>query len=83
MPQSSDIQPFSPGFSRLATTFRLLGWMGFWVKLVIVVVSSGIALFAVFFSRNPGTPYGWGSHCQPDHGLWLIFSGLWDHHAWG
>ena len=78
MTQSSEIQPFSPGFAKLATTFRLLGWMGFWFKLVIVVVSSGIALFAVFFSRNPSPTPGGTSAANPTtgFGLFLVTCGI-------
>ncbi len=78
MPNSTDIQPFSPGFARLATAFRLLGWMGFWIKLVLVVVSSGIALFAVFFSRNPGPNTGGAATANPTtgFGLFLVVCGI-------
>jgi len=54
-----------PTIQRIATSFRITGWVGFWVQLVLGVVSSLILLFAVFSTRsdrnntnNPGTGFG-------------------------
>lgn len=56
----------SPILQRMANTFRLTGWIGFWVQLVLVTVSSLILLFAAVSggpndrinSTNPGTGPG-------------------------
>ncbi|MBW4633195.1 MAG: DUF3611 family protein [Iphinoe sp. HA4291-MV1] len=49
----------------IAQTFRLTGWISFWIQLVLGVVSGVILLFAVFSQRagntssnNPGTGFG-------------------------
>jgi hypothetical protein len=44
----------SPSLKDIARTFRLAGWIGFWVQLVLTVVSSIILLFAGALSRTPG-----------------------------
>jgi hypothetical protein len=50
-----------PGSSSLSTTvqqiaktFRLTGWISFWVQLVLAVISSIILIFASALSRAPG-----------------------------
>jgi hypothetical protein len=44
---------------KIAAQLRRVGWMGFWLQLVLAVVSSLIFLFAIPFAstgaRNPGT----------------------------
>ncbi|GAB1541108.1 hypothetical protein NUACC21_37780 [Scytonema sp. NUACC21] len=54
----------SSGLRAIASAFRLTGWISFWTQLVLGVVSGGILLSAVVFSRggnnsnNPGTGFG-------------------------
>ncbi|WP_310484391.1 DUF3611 family protein, partial [Chamaesiphon sp. VAR_48_metabat_403] len=44
---------------KIASQLRRVGWAGFWLQLVLAVVSSLIFLFAIPFAstgaRNPGT----------------------------
>lgn len=53
-----------PTLQEIASTFRLTGWISFWVQLVLTVISSAILLFASISSRtptaanNPGTSVG-------------------------
>ncbi|WP_421657413.1 DUF3611 family protein [Leptothermofonsia sp. ETS-13] len=44
----------SPTLRDIAKNFRLTGWIGFWVQLVLTVISSVILLFAGALSRSPG-----------------------------
>ncbi len=44
----------SPTLRDIAKNFRLAGWIGFWVQLVLTVISSVILLFAGALSRSPG-----------------------------
>jgi preprotein translocase subunit Sss1 len=49
----------SPSLPEIAKTFRLVGWVGFWVQLVLTVISSIILIFAGALSRagaNQNTP---------------------------
>lgn len=65
MSQTPDAPSSSSTLRAIAQTFRLTGWISFWIQLVLGVVSSIIVLlFAVFNQRtgsssnNPGTGFG-------------------------
>ncbi|MCF4969525.1 DUF3611 family protein [Nostoc sp. CMAA1605] len=65
MSQNSDTPSSSSNLRTIAQTFRLTGWISFWIQLVLGVVSGIIVLlFAVFSQRagspsnNPGTSFG-------------------------
>ncbi|WP_044500223.1 DUF3611 family protein [Nostoc sp. PCC 7107] len=65
MSQNSDAPSSSATLRAIAQTFRLTGWISFWIQLVLGVVSSIIVLlFAIFSQRagspsnNPGTGFG-------------------------
>ena len=65
MSQNSDAPSSSATIRAIAQTFRLIGWISFWIQLVLGVVSGIIVLlFAVFSQRagspsnNPGTGFG-------------------------
>lgn len=54
-----------PAVRRIAESFRIVGWISFWVQIVLAVVASGILLFASFSvsarsagGGNPGTGVG-------------------------
>ncbi len=47
-------KPGSSSLYDIARTFRLAGWVGFWVQLVLTVISSIILIFAGALSRSPG-----------------------------
>ncbi|MBW4520746.1 MAG: DUF3611 family protein [Scytolyngbya sp. HA4215-MV1] len=44
----------APTLNEIAKTFRLTGWVSFWVQLVLTVISSIILIFASALSRTPG-----------------------------
>jgi hypothetical protein len=44
----------APTLNEIAKTFRLTGWISFWVQLVLTVISSIILIFASALSRTPG-----------------------------
>ncbi len=52
------------GIRAIAQALRLTGWISFWTQLVLGIVSGGILLSAIVFSRggsnsnNPGTGFG-------------------------
>jgi hypothetical protein len=65
MSQNSDAPSSSATIRAIAQTFRLIGWISFWIQLVLGFVSAAILLvFAVFSPRtgspsnNPGTGFG-------------------------
>lgn len=65
MSQTPDAPSSSSTLRAIAQTFRMTGWISFWIQLVLGVVSSIIVLlFAVFNQRtgspsnNPGTGFG-------------------------
>ncbi|WP_414574814.1 DUF3611 family protein [Anabaena sp. CCY 9402-a] len=65
MSQNSDAPSSSSNLRTIAQTFRLTGWISFWIQLVLGVVSGIIVLlFAVFSQRagspsnNPGSSFG-------------------------
>jgi hypothetical protein len=49
-------RPDSPTLREIASTFRLTGWISFWVQLVLTVISSAILLFASISNRSPTSP---------------------------
>lgn len=65
MPEKSEFPPVPVALQRIAYSFRLTGWIGFWVQLVLAVVSTVIFLFSipaatprangVTAASNPGT----------------------------
>jgi hypothetical protein len=52
MQTSLDCPPFFPELRLLGHQFRLMGWGGFWLKLVLAVVSFVIILFASITSNR-------------------------------
>lgn len=54
MLDKSGSSSLSPSLQQIAKTFRLAGWISFWVQLVLTVIASIILLFASFLSRSPG-----------------------------
>lgn len=65
MSQNPDTPSSSSSLRAIAQTFRLTGWISFWIQLVLGVISGIIVLlFAIFSQRsgspsnNPGTGFG-------------------------
>lgn len=69
MTRPSDALSRSLDFKSLGSTFRLVGWISFWIKVVLGVISGITVLFA-FFSRasNPNQA------SNPISGLGLLFT---------
>jgi Protein of unknown function (DUF3611) len=71
MQDKSDAQYSSSPLRVIAKSFRLAGWISFWIQVVVGVVAGGILTFAIISQRNatsnnPGTGLG----------IFLAFSGL-------
>ncbi len=65
MPDRSESQTVPSALRQIANNFRLTGWIGFWLQLVLAVVSTVVLLLFGLFSRsttnspnNPGTGFG-------------------------
>jgi hypothetical protein len=48
----SNVSPFFPALRGLGYQFRLIGWLSFWLKLVLAIVSLVIVLFASATAAN-------------------------------
>jgi hypothetical protein len=44
----------SPTVQQIARSFRLTGWVSFWVQLILTVISTITLIFAVAAGRSPG-----------------------------
>lgn len=59
-----DLSSLPPALRRIASAFRIVGWIGFWIQLVLAVISSLVLLFAISSlnvrsnANNPGTGAG-------------------------
>ena len=65
MSQNPDTPSSSSNLRAIAQTFRMTGWISFWIQLVLGVVSAIIVLLFAIFSQqrdgagnNPGTGFG-------------------------
>ena len=65
MSENPDTPSSSSNLRAIAQTFRLTGWISFWIQLVLGVVSAIIVLLFAIFSQqrdgannNPGTGFG-------------------------
>jgi len=65
MSENQDTPSSSSTLRAIAQTFRMTGWISFWIQLVLGVVSAIIVLLFAFFSQrkdassnNPGTGFG-------------------------
>lgn len=58
MPETPDSPTVPSALKQIAVTLRLTGWIGFWVQLVLAVVSSLILLFAILLAGRPATVNG-------------------------
>lgn len=71
-PYSSDSHSLPTVVRRVATHFRLVGWVSFWIQLVLAVVSGGIIFLAI---SNPAFNLNRGSSTS-GLGLLLGVAGL-------
>lgn len=53
MLNKSDTPPSRPSLLQVARTFRLTGWIGFWMQLVLGVIASVIFFFTTVFAQVP------------------------------
>ena len=63
MQTESESHPLSPTIEGIATTFRITGWIDFWLQLALVVVCSFTLLFAISgrnFSTETTSGIGFG-----------------------
>ncbi|WP_017654763.1 DUF3611 family protein [Fortiea contorta] len=66
--------PSSPANLRaIGQTFRLIGWISFWIQLVLGVVSGVILLLYAISSQRPGSP---GNNPGAGFGIFLAICGL-------
>ncbi len=56
MPEMPNTSSVPSAIKRVAYNLRITGWIGFWVQLVLAVVSSLTFLFAVTSAQVPTTP---------------------------
>lgn len=76
MTDQPDYYPLPPAVEKFSAVLRLTAWIGFWVQLVLAVVSSVVLIFA-FFSALPGlnTPNAAGNSGSGG-GLFFAICGL-------
>jgi len=51
--KESEIEPPSPGLQKVINAFRIWGWSGFWIQIVLGVISTILLLQLLFVRRNP------------------------------
>ncbi|NJR66617.1 MAG: DUF3611 family protein, partial [Leptolyngbyaceae cyanobacterium CRU_2_3] len=81
MENRSESYSIPPAVKRVASSFRLVGWISFWVQIVLAIVSGIVLLFAasglgVAATVAPATP---GAVPQtgissPETGIGLLFA---------
>jgi Protein of unknown function (DUF3611) len=72
MSQTPDA-PSSSNLRAIAQTFRLTGWISFWIQLVLGVISGIIVLLFAIFSQRSGSP---GNNPGTGFGVFLAVCGL-------
>ena len=73
MSQNSDAPSSSGTLRAIAQTFRLTGWISFWIQLVLGVVSGIIVLLFAIFSQRAGSP---SNNAGTGFGVFLAICGL-------
>jgi Protein of unknown function (DUF3611) len=80
MPDRSESQSHRSEQARrlVAPTFRLTGWISFWIQVVLGVISTVVLLLYAAFSRNtpPNTPAGATSNPGTGVGVFFAICGL-------
>ncbi|MBD1907055.1 DUF3611 family protein [Funiculus sociatus GB2-A5] len=71
MQEKFDSPPVPSAIQRIASAFRITGWIGFWVQLVLSVVSTLIFLFAI---PSAGPRAGGGGASNPGTGGSIFFA---------
>lgn len=71
MPETSNTSSVPPAIKRVAYNLRLAGWIGFWVQLVLAVVSSLTFLFAVTSVQRPTAPGAAGNNPGTGGGIFF------------
>jgi hypothetical protein len=52
-PRDSETEPTSPGLQKLSNAFKIWGWSGFWIQIILGVISTILLLQLLFVRRNP------------------------------
>ncbi|MBD2345076.1 DUF3611 family protein [Anabaena subtropica] len=73
MSQNPDAQSSSSNLRTIAQTFRLTGWISFWIQLVLGVISGIIVLLFGIFSQRAGSP---NNNPGTGFGVFLAICGL-------
>jgi Protein of unknown function (DUF3611) len=50
--RESDIEPPSPGLQKVINAFRIWGWSGFWIQIILGVISMILLLQLLFVRQN-------------------------------
>jgi Protein of unknown function (DUF3611) len=72
MPQS-DASPFFPALRGLGYQFRLIGWLSFWLKLVLAIVTLVIVIFASATAGNRAPVAGQAAASSVGIGIGIPF----------
>lgn len=70
MTDRSESQSVPSSLRQIASIFRLTGWIGFWIQLVLAVVSTVVLILYSVFSRNNAP----GNAGNPGTGLGIFFA---------
>ena len=70
MTDRSESQSVPSSLRQIASIFRLTGWIGFWIQLVLAVVSTVVLVLYSVFSRNSAP----GNAGNPGTGLGIFFA---------
>jgi hypothetical protein len=73
MSENRDSPTSSSNLRAIAQTFRLTGWISFWIQLVLGVVSGIIVLLFAFFSQRPNAA---GTNPGSGFGVFLAVCGI-------
>lgn len=73
MSQNPDAPSSSSNIRAIAQTFRLTGWISFWIQLVLGVISGIIVLLYAIFSQRTGSP---SNNPGTGFGVFLAICGL-------
>lgn len=73
MSQNPDAPSSSSNLRTIAQTFRLTGWISFWIQLVLGVISGIIVLLFGIFSQRAGSP---NNNPGTGFGVFLAICGL-------
>ncbi|MDX1976050.1 MAG: DUF3611 family protein [Pseudanabaenaceae cyanobacterium bins.68] len=74
--QTSDIDPPSPGLQKIINGFKYWGWSGFWIQVVLGVISMVLLLQLLLVRRAPNPAVGIETNPATLPGLGFAWLGL-------